>query len=52
MQSLRYLVAVTLGVTVQAALGFLAGPDVLTFAIVAVVALVIGRTGLLGDQGP
>ncbi|MEU1295226.1 aromatic acid exporter family protein [Streptomyces sp. NPDC005840] len=51
-QSLRYLVAVTLGVAVQAALGFLAGPDVLTFAIVAVVALVIGRTGLLGDQGP
>ncbi|MFH9421893.1 aromatic acid exporter family protein [Streptomyces sp. NPDC017529] len=51
LQSLRYVGAVATGVAVQAALGALAGPDVLTFALVAVVALVIGRWPALGSQG-
>ncbi|MEE1927998.1 aromatic acid exporter family protein [Streptomyces sp. TRM 70351] len=50
-QSLRYVAAVTVGVAVQGALGFLAGPDLLTFALVAVVALAIGRWRALGTQG-
>ncbi|MFI9029502.1 aromatic acid exporter family protein [Streptomyces sp. NPDC053560] len=49
-QSLRYVGAVTAGVAIQAALGFLAGPDVLTFALVAAVALIIGRWPALGAQ--
>ncbi|WP_405204475.1 aromatic acid exporter family protein [[Kitasatospora] papulosa] len=51
-QSLRYVGAVVAGVLVQAALGFLAGPDLLTFVLVALVALTIGRWRLLGVQGP
>lgn len=51
-QSLRYVGAVAAGVAVQAALGFLAGPDLLTFVLVAVIALLIGRTRILGVQGP
>ncbi|MFB9505009.1 aromatic acid exporter family protein [Streptomyces aurantiacus] len=51
-QSLRYVGAVALGVTVQAALGFLAGPDLLTFVLVAAIALSIGRSRVLGVQGP
>ncbi|MFG2887959.1 aromatic acid exporter family protein [Streptomyces sp. NPDC048248] len=50
-QSLRYVGAVTTGVAVQVALGFLAGPEVVTFALVALVALVIGRWPALGAQG-
>ncbi len=50
-QSLRYVGAVAAGVAVQAALGFLAGPDVLTFALVAAIALTIGRWPALGAQG-
>ncbi|POX37453.1 hypothetical protein C3486_28370 [Streptomyces sp. Ru73] len=49
-QSLRYVGAVTAGVAVQAALGFLAGPDVLTFVLVAAIALTIGRWPALGAQ--
>ncbi|MFJ6786700.1 aromatic acid exporter family protein [Streptomyces angustmyceticus] len=51
LQSLRYVGAVVTGVAVQAALGFLAGPDLLTFVLVALVALVIGRWPALGSQG-
>ncbi|MGW7269762.1 FUSC family protein [Streptomyces sp. NPDC054864] len=51
-QSLRYAGAVAAGVAVQAALGFLAGPDLLTFVLVAVIALSIGRSHVLGVQGP
>ncbi|MGW3800677.1 aromatic acid exporter family protein [Streptomyces clavifer] len=51
-QSLRYVGAVVAGVLVQAALGFLAGPDLLTFVLVALIALTIGRWPLLGVQGP
>lgn len=43
--------AVAAGVAVQAALGFLGGPDLLTFALVALVALPIGRWPALGSQG-
>ncbi|WP_367046234.1 hypothetical protein [Streptomyces sp. Je 1-332] len=51
-QSLRYVGAVAAGVAVQAALGFLAGPDLLTFVLVAAIALSIGRSRVLGVQGP
>ncbi|WP_327379886.1 MULTISPECIES: FUSC family protein [unclassified Streptomyces] len=51
-QSLRYVGAVVAGVLVQAALGFLAGPDLLTFVLVALISLTIGRWTLLGVQGP
>ncbi|NSC20166.1 hypothetical protein FM076_02645 [Streptomyces albus subsp. chlorinus] len=50
-QALRYLVAVVAGVAVQAALGFLAGPDLLTFVLVALIAMIIGRWRRLGSQG-
>ncbi|MGA5566310.1 FUSC family protein [Streptomyces platensis] len=51
LQSSRYVGAVVAGVAVQAALGFLVGPEVLTFALVALVALTIGRWPALGSQG-
>lgn len=51
-QSLRYVGAVTAGVAVQAALGYLAGPDLVTFVLVALIALSIGRWAVLGVQGP
>ncbi|MFI2783642.1 aromatic acid exporter family protein [Streptomyces sp. ALB3] len=51
-QSLRYVGAVVAGVLVQAALGFLAGPDLLTFVLVALIALTLGRWPVLGAQGP
>ncbi|GHE35720.1 hypothetical protein GCM10018785_01720 [Streptomyces longispororuber] len=51
LNALRYIVAVTAGVAVQAALGFLAGPDLLTFALVTVLALAIGLWPGLGPQG-
>lgn len=50
--SLRYVAAVTAGVAVQAALGYLAGPDLATFVLVALIALSIGRWAVLGTQGP
>ncbi|MFJ2738469.1 aromatic acid exporter family protein [Streptomyces sp. NPDC087440] len=50
-QSLRYVGAVVAGVLVQAALGFVAGPDLLTFVLVTVVSLAIARWPVLGAQG-
>ncbi|MER7661520.1 MULTISPECIES: aromatic acid exporter family protein [unclassified Streptomyces] len=50
-QALRYVAAVTAGVLVQAALAFLAGPNLLTFVLVALIALTIGRWPALGSQG-
>ncbi|MEU8786594.1 aromatic acid exporter family protein [Streptomyces sp. NPDC048637] len=50
LQSSRYVGAVVAGVAVQAALGFLVGPDVLTFALVAAVALTIGRWRARAEQ--
>ncbi|GAA3732874.1 hypothetical protein GCM10022205_17890 [Spinactinospora alkalitolerans] len=50
-QSLRYVGAVSAGVALQGVLGFLAGPDLLTFALVALAALAIGRWSALGSQG-
>ncbi|MEV7200942.1 FUSC family protein [Streptomyces griseoluteus] len=49
-QALRYTAAVTVGVAVQAAIGFLAGPDLFAFVLVAVIALCIGRWPALGEQ--
>lgn len=49
-QALRYTAAVTVGVAVQAAIGFLAGPDLFAFVLVAVIALGIGRWPALGEQ--
>lgn len=51
LQALRYGAAVCAGVFVQAGLGFLAGPDLLTFVLVALIALVISRWRRLGSQG-
>ncbi|MCF3172003.1 hypothetical protein IPZ61_01425 [Streptomyces sioyaensis] len=51
LQSLRYGGAVAVGVAVQAGLAFLAGPELLTFVLVALVALTIGRWPRLGAQG-
>lgn len=51
LQMLRYLAAVSAGVAVQAVLGLLTGPYLLTFVLVAVAALVIGRWERLGSQG-
>lgn len=49
-QSLRYVAAVVTGVAVQAALGFVAGPDLVTFVLVAAIALTIGQWKALGAQ--
>lgn len=51
LQSLRYVGAVAAGVLLQGALGFVVGPTLLAFALVALVALVIGRWRPLGSQG-
>ncbi|MET9667945.1 FUSC family protein [Streptomyces sp. NPDC006475] len=51
MQSLRYVGAVVSGVAVQAALAFLVGPDLVTFVVVALIALIVGRWPRLGSQG-
>jgi uncharacterized membrane protein YgaE (UPF0421/DUF939 family) len=50
-QSLRYVAAVSAGVALQAFFGFFIGPDPLTFAVIALVALAIGRWPALGAQG-
>ncbi|MDT0381546.1 aromatic acid exporter family protein [Streptomyces sp. DSM 42041] len=50
-QSLRYVAAVGAGVALQALLGFFIGPDLLTFAVVSLTALAIGRWPALGAQG-
>ncbi|MFI7385535.1 aromatic acid exporter family protein [Streptomyces sp. NPDC049813] len=51
-QTLRYVAAVIVGVAVQAAIGFAAGPDLFAFVVVAVIALAISQWPALGDQGP
>jgi uncharacterized membrane protein YgaE (UPF0421/DUF939 family) len=51
LQALRYVAAVAAGVALQGLFGFLAGPDLLTFALVAAGALLIGRWRPLGSQG-
>lgn len=50
LQALRFVAAVCAGVLVQAGLGFMAGPDLVTFALVALIALSIGRWRHLGPQ--
>jgi uncharacterized membrane protein YgaE (UPF0421/DUF939 family) len=50
-QSLRYVGAVVAGVAVQAVLGLAAGPDLATFALVALITLAVGRWAVLGSQG-
>lgn len=49
-QTLRYVAAVVVGVAVQAAIGFTAGPDLLAFAVVAIIALVLSQWPALGEQ--
>ncbi|MFF0738893.1 aromatic acid exporter family protein [Streptomyces sp. NPDC004111] len=49
-QALRYTVAVATGVAVQATLGFLIGPEMFVFPLVAVIALAIGQWPALGEQ--
>nr|WP_309032281.1 aromatic acid exporter family protein [Streptomyces alfalfae] len=51
LQALRYLAAVTVGVSMVAGVGFMIGSDLLTFVLVAVVGLTIGRWPALGSQG-
>lgn len=50
-QATRYVLAVAAGVAVQVAVGYLLGPGVATFAVVAVVAMTIGQWRRLGGQG-
>ncbi|MEV7194584.1 aromatic acid exporter family protein [Streptomyces sp. NPDC093510] len=52
LQSLRYVAAVSVGVAMSTALGFMIGSDLLTFVVVAFIALTIGRWPALGPQGP
>ncbi|MEU7646870.1 FUSC family protein [Streptomyces huasconensis] len=49
-QAARYTGAVTVGVAVQAVLGFLIGPDLFVFPLVALIALAIGQWPVLGEQ--
>lgn len=51
LNSLRFVAAVCVGVAIQAAIGFLAGPNVGAFATIAVIALAIGRWPRLVPQG-
>lgn len=51
LQALRYVGAVSTGVALQGVIGYLAGPDLLTFALVGLVAMSIGRWRALGSQG-
>lgn len=51
LQGLRSIGAVTVGVAVQAAFGYLLGGNWLTFALATLAALTIGRWGRLGSQG-
>ncbi|WP_030559493.1 FUSC family protein [Streptomyces aureocirculatus] len=50
LQTLRYTAAVIVGVAVQAAIGFTAGPDLFAFAVVAAIALTLGQWQALGEQ--
>ncbi|MFH8791156.1 aromatic acid exporter family protein [Streptomyces sp. NPDC017941] len=49
-QTLRYTAAVVVGVAVQAAIGFTAGPDLFAFMMVAAIALTLGQWPALGEQ--
>lgn len=51
LQALRYVGAVSTGVALQGVIGYLAGPDLLTFALVGLAAMAIGRWSALGSQG-
>lgn len=51
-QSMRYALAVTSGVVLAGLLSPLLGPTIVTFAILMLVALMIGRWRRLGRQGP
>ncbi|MGA4838156.1 FUSC family protein [Streptomyces sp. G45] len=51
LHALRYAGAVVVGVAVQAALCLVLGPGLVAFALVALVALGIGRWARLGSQG-
>lgn len=51
LQSLRYVGAVAVGVGLQGAVGSVTGSGMLTFVLVAVAALTIGRWRQLGSQG-
>ncbi|GHD06117.1 hypothetical protein GCM10010313_23840 [Streptomyces violarus] len=50
-QAVRYVGAVAVGVGLQGVLGLLAGPHLLTFMLVTLAALAIGRWRPLGSQG-
>lgn len=52
LQALRYVGAVSVGVSVQGLVGALLGPNLLSFVLVAVAAVAIGRWRRLGEQGP
>lgn len=51
LHSLRFVGAVCAGVAIQVAIGFLAGPNVGAFAVVALIGLTIGRWPRLVPQG-
>ncbi len=51
LQSLRFVLAIVLGVSLQGLLAMVFEPDVWTFAAVTLLALVIGRWRRLGTQG-
>ncbi|THA76127.1 hypothetical protein E6R60_14270 [Streptomyces sp. A0642] len=51
LQSLRYLAAVAVGVVMVAVIGSMVGSDLLSFVVVTVIALAIGRWPKLGSQG-
>lgn len=46
LQALRYVGAVAVGVALQGVLGLMAGPHLLTFVLVALVALMSGTSGI------
>ncbi|XKK38607.1 aromatic acid exporter family protein [Nocardiopsis sp. ARC36] len=50
-QSLRFVGAIVLGVALQAVSALTAGPDILTFVLVALVALGVGQWRALGQYG-
>ncbi|HEV7628390.1 MAG TPA: FUSC family protein, partial [Streptomyces sp.] len=52
LQALRYVAAVCAGVGLQGAFGAVAGPNMVSFVFVALVAVTIGRWSRLGSQGP
>ncbi|RAJ62386.1 aromatic acid exporter family member 1 [Streptomyces sp. Amel2xB2] len=52
LQALRYVAAVAVGVSLQGLFGALAGPTMVSFVLVALGAMTIGRWRRLGQQGP